>query len=155
MQAYSLNTRVDVTAGLPWLEVYVPENNPGVCSQEKNYLEERFGIARQNGRVKENNNCSMQTQQSPNSYIKNETHVYIYPPHLRHHEPLAFIKTGFCSPILNKFTFKSRQTFHRSPIHYSVEELRVFISRGLVSQDHDTIDEVDLKIDFLHFKLDR
>jgi len=54
---------------------------------------------------------------------------------------------GLLSPILNQFTFKSRQTFHRPPIHYSSDELLDFINQGLVAtQDDDVVDEVDLKV---------
>lgn len=154
MQAYSLNTRVDVTAGLPWLEVCTPGSKVTVDCQpettERSYLEERFGIAANKSGT--DNAGSSTREESPTA---SEPHQCIYPPHLRHHEPLAFVKSGFCSPILTKFTFKSRQSFHRPPIHYSKDELLAFIDRGLVSKQYDEIvDEVDLTIDLLHFTLD-
>jgi hypothetical protein len=141
LQAYSLSTRVDVTAGLPWLTVCVPGSQSAYTGGES-YLEERFGITGQGQNHDASGSCSQVPEESDN-----DTHQYIYPPHLRHHEPLAFLKTGLLSPILNQFTFKSRQTFHRPPIHYSSDELLDFINQGLVAtQDDDVVDEVDLKV---------
>lgn len=150
MQAYSLNTRVDITSGLPWLEVCVPDGQYSCACAEN--LEERFGIAG-DGVFQSDESAHMQGDcKIP---FKEEPH-HTYPPHLRHHEPLAFLKTGLLCQILDQFTFKSRQLFHRPPIHYSTDELIGFIEQGLVSKQHDAIvDEVDLKIDLLHFKLDR
>eukprot|EP00804_Cyclotella_cryptica_P024791 CCRYP_001753-RD/>CCRYP_001753-RD protein AED:0.03 eAED:0.03 QI:226/1/1/1/1/1/7/24/2613 len=149
MQAYSLNTRVDVTAGLPWLEVC----DPGVhfAGANADNLEERFGIA-----GKRNFQSDEREQMRGDSDIPlQDEQRQSYPPHLRHHEPLAFLKTGLLCEILDQFTFKSRQLFHRPPIHYSTEELIGFIEQGLVSkQDDAVVDEVELKIDSLHFKLD-
>ena len=153
MQAYSLNTRVDVTAGLPWLEVCNPMSESTLHVDGGNCLEELFGIA-ESDPYEDSKNCSAESQNKGKT--NNDTHRYIYPPHLRHHEPLAFVRKGNAAPILDKFTFKSRQLFHRPPIHYSDEELLSFIKQGLVSkQDDDIVDEVDLNIDLLHFTLDR
>jgi hypothetical protein len=156
MQAYSLNTRVDVSAGLRWLEVCIPTNKFAKVAESTRaltYLEERFGITPQENR--ERSTCSGSSESPNNSCAANETHQYIYPPYLRHHEPLAFMLTGFCSPILEKFTFKSLQSFHRPPIHYSSEELLAFINQGMVFREaSEMVDEVDLKIDLLHITLD-
>jgi hypothetical protein len=152
MQAYSLNTRVDVTAGLPWLEVCKPTSE-STRSFDSNFLGEKFGIMGQGSC--EDSNGSTEQRAGRGDSAQSETYQYIYPAHLRHHEPLAFLKTGFCSPILDKFTFKSRQSFHRPPIHYSKDELLMFIKRGMIlKQYEDMVDEVDLKIDLLHFTLD-
>ena len=59
-------------------------------------------------------------------------------------------------PILDKFTFQSRQLFHRPPIHYSTDELIRFVKRGLVvGQDEAAVDDIELQIDLLNFNLDR
>lgn len=159
MQAYSLNTRVDVTAGLPWLEVCAPIHKSTVDCQPdttaQSYLEQRFGIVAHDSQGANNVNSNYTGEGNRGPAAAEETHQYIYPAHLRHHEPMAFVRSGFCSPILNKFTFKSRQSFHRPPIHYSKEELLAFIDRGLVSRhDDEIVDEVDLTIDLLSFTLD-
>jgi len=58
-------------------------------------------------------------------------------------------------PILDKFTFQSRQLFHRPPIHYSTEELIRFVKQGLVvGQDEAAVDDIELQIDLLNFNLD-
>jgi hypothetical protein len=156
MQAYSLNTRVDISAGLRWLEVCIPKSIAEIAEPARalTYLEERFGIIPQENRQRSEGS---RPPESPNnsSCTATDAHQYIYPPHLRHHEPLAFMVTGFCTPILEKFTFKSLQSFHRPPIHYSSEELLAFINQGLVSrEENEMVDEVDLTIDLLHFTLD-
>jgi len=82
-------------------------------------------------------------------------HQNIYPPHLHHHEPLPFSKSGLLRPILNKFTFQSTQIFHRPPHHNSTQELIDFINQGLVvGQDDAAVDNIELLIDLLNFNLD-
>jgi hypothetical protein len=83
-------------------------------------------------------------------------HRQAYPPHLQFHEPLSFSKNGLLCPILDKFTFQSTQIFHRSPHHYSTQELLNFIDKGLVaSKDEAAVDSIELLIDLLNFNLDR
>lgn len=132
----------------------MPENEALMSNNlSDTYLEERYQTE---------NNASCDGPHTPHlqdqlSSFQNETRRYTYPPHLRHHEPLAFLQTGFCCPILNKFTFNSRQSFHRPPIHYSKDELLTFIKQGFFSKQDPylLVDEVDLKIDLLNFTLDR
>ncbi|KAL3827066.1 hypothetical protein ACHAXA_007573 [Cyclostephanos tholiformis] len=82
-------------------------------------------------------------------------HRQAYPPNLQFHEPLSFSKNGLLCPILDKFTFQSTQIFHRSPHHYSTQELLNFIDKGLVaSKDEAAVDSIELLIDLLNFNLD-
>ena len=88
--------------------------------------------------------------------MSDDNNRFVYLSHLRPHKPLAFSKSGILRPILDKFTFQSAQIFHRPPIHYSTQELMHFIKQGLaVGQDEAAVDEVELYIDLLDFKLDR
>ena len=129
----------------------MPGNESIKCNNlADTYLEKR-------GRIESKASCNApHTSDSRDHFRSSQKEAHKYPPHLRHHEPLAFLQTSFCSPILNKFTFKSRQSFHRPPIHYSKDELLAFIKQGLFcKQNDDMVDEVDLKIDLLNFTLDR
>lgn len=165
MEAYALSTHVDVNAGLPWLEVCMPSDPP---FHETIRLEERFGINHSAMHLsttevyKRSENLYLNGNDAINDHQTDggrddepQTHKFIYPQHLRHHEPLAFSKTGLLRPILDTFTFTSQQCFHRPPIHYSTEELVSFIKQGLfVRQDDAAVDHIELQIDLLSFKLD-
>ncbi|KAL9191115.1 hypothetical protein ACHAXT_000821 [Thalassiosira profunda] len=158
MAAYSVSTRVDVNIGLPWLEVGTPDLRP---LSPAIALEERFGI---NGSPDNNGHSSMQgsateekgSQRSNDEQGGNSSpRQHRYPAKLRHHEPMPFAKSGLLRPILDKFTFQSRQLFHRPPIHYSKEELHNFIEQGLItSEDEAPVDIIQLQIDALDFNLD-
>jgi len=160
MEAFALSTHIDVNAGLPWLEICTPGDRNVT---EALILEERYGIA---GNISEflTNAKSVDTDSNssrddPVSICDNSSsdrnHHFIYPENLRHHEPLAFCKTGILRPILDKFTFQSRQVFHRPPVHYSTEELHSFINQGLVHTQNETaVDHIELQIDLLLFNLD-
>jgi hypothetical protein len=148
MEAYSLSTQVnDVNLGLPWLEVCSPE---GYRPTHSAALEERFSINNSDSRtLNYNEQCDWQLNDE-------RDYKHIYPPHLRIHEPLSFIKSGLLRPILDKFTFQSSQIFHRPPHHYSTQELIYFMNQGLVvDQDEPAVDDVKLLIDLLNFNLDR
>jgi len=147
MEAYSLSTRVDdVNHGLPWLEVCSPEG----CPTHSAALEEKFSINNSDsGTLRFNEQC--------NRHLNDERNYrHIYPPHLRAHEPLSFLKSGLLRPILDKFTFQSSQIFHRPPHHYSTQELIHVMTQGLVvGQDEPAVDDIELLIDLLNFNLDR
>ena len=148
MEAYSLSTRVDdVNHGLPWLEVCSPEG----CPTHSAALEEKFSINNSDsGSLRFNEQC--------NRHLNDERNYrHIYPPHLRAHEPLSFLKSGLLRPILDKFTFQSSQIFHRPPHHYSTQELIHVMTQGLVvGQDEPAVDDnIELLIDLLNFNLDR
>lgn len=172
MEAYALSTHIDINAGLPWLEVCMPSDHH---AEETVLLQERFDIddifsspapamrnraQMQNSLSNGGSTLSANTEETHHSTFhehadEKQNHNYIYPLNLRHHEPLAFSKTGLLRPILDKFTFQSHQIFHRPPIHYSTEELISFINQGLVyQQDEVAVDHIELQIDLLHFKLD-
>lgn len=122
LQAYSLSTNVDITVGLPWLEVRSPESHPPDHHLSV-ALEERFGI--NDTAVLHNNEMDevdetrsgqedlSHQQQTDERDDSNSYHQYMYPLHLRHHEPMAFTKSGLLRPILDKFDFQSKQVFHR------------------------------------------
>lgn len=146
MEAFALSTHVDVDVGLPWLEVSVPGSRE---DSDDVLLEERFGISRHDSK----DSSRRKHATSDRTYFEN--HNFTYPAHLRHHEPLKFVNTGLLRSILDKFTFKSRQLFHRPPIHYSTDELVGFIKQGLVVREDDlSVDSIDIKIDVLNFNLD-
>lgn len=155
LEAYSLNSQIDISVGLPWLEVDLPA--PVERSlPEPTRLGVLFGISSPGqAEVK-----SFSEQDSSNSIDGEnmsaaDNYEWKYPPELRHHEPFAFREQKNIRPILNKFTCLSRQLFYRPPIHYSNEELKSFISQGLVIEQSGTIaDNIDLEIDLLQFNLD-
>ena len=141
MEAYSLSTRVDVNLGLPWLKVCPP-------STHSSSLEQSFVIKNKDSRKTDYKEKSCD--------VSDDNDQDVYPSHLRPHEPLAFSKSSILRTILDKFTFQSKQIFHRPPIHYSIQELTHFIKQGLaVGQDEAAVDDVELFIDLLDFKLDR
>mmetsp|Transcript_23361 Transcript_23361/g.49999 ORF Transcript_23361/g.49999 Transcript_23361/m.49999 type:complete len:691 (-) Transcript_23361:2-2074(-) len=156
MEAYSLNAHVDPNMGLPWLNVcshYRPVSDQAIA------LEERFGIydSTDNGLRSNENRDAVSPDNSKIFTQKHDgsTSSQKYPSYLRHHEPLAFAKSGLLRPILGQFTFQSRQLFHRPPIHYSTEELICFVKQGLVvRQDEAVVDDIELQIDLLNFNLD-
>ena len=137
MEAFSLSTRVDdVNHGLPWLEVYSPEGSRSINNSDS-------------GALHVNEQCNRQLNDE-------RDYRHIYPPHLRAHEPLSFLKSGLLRPILDKFTFQSSQIFHRPPNHYSAQELIHLMTQGLVvCQDEPAVDDIELFIDLLNFNLDR
>ena len=149
LEGYSLSTQVDVNIGLPWLEV----SSPGNCrSRETLALGDRFGISGIDG-LSSKDTVGSSPQQQDND---GTSHNFIYPLHLRHHEPLPFLKSGILRPILDRLTIQSTQTFHRPPIHYSSSELIRYMKQGLViSQDEAAVDDIELRIDLLNFNLDR
>ncbi|KAL7499599.1 hypothetical protein ACHAWT_007212 [Skeletonema menzelii] len=155
MEAYSLNSHVDIGVGLPWLEVDVPATVEPALPEPSSQLGVLFGISSPR-QVKE----SLSKQASSNSlHGENKSaaddYEWKYPPELRHHEPFAFREQKNIRPILKKFTCLSRQLFHRPPIHYSNEELKSFIAQGLVIEQCGSVaDDIDLEIDLLQFNLD-
>ncbi len=156
MEAYSLNSHVDVSVGLPWLEVDVPAPTEPIIPERTCHLGDLFGISSpRQSKVK-----NFSKQDSSNSFGGEskgtaKDYEWKYPPQLRHHEPFAFREQKNIRPILNKFTCLSRQLFHRPPIHYSNEELKSFIAQGLViEQSGSVVDDIDLEIDLLQFNLD-
>mmetsp|Transcript_4382 Transcript_4382/g.9134 ORF Transcript_4382/g.9134 Transcript_4382/m.9134 type:complete len:1753 (-) Transcript_4382:32-5290(-) len=155
MEAYSLNSHVDISVGLPWLEVDVPAPVEPVPLEPTSQLGVLFGISSpRQPEVK-----SISKQDSLNSLDgENKSaadYEWKYPPELRHHEPFAFREQKNIRPILNKSTCLSRQLFHRPPIHYSNEELKSFIAQGLgIEQSGSVVDDIDLEIDLLQFNLD-
>ena len=179
MEAFSHSTRVDVNVGLPWLEV-CSTIDVRLVTQQSVPLEERFGInesaVRQNtetseltwnddisvnleGRFGGNSSTSLHTSESDGTpTLSNERQgnsQHQYPPDLLPHQPLAFAKSGLLRPILDKFTFQSRQLFHRPPIHNSARELIHFMKQGLVvGQNEPAVDDTELHIDLLNFNLD-
>lgn len=165
MEAFSHNTRVDVNVGLPWLEVRSPYMK-SLVSQQSIPLAERFGINESVIPQKAENNeltWNDDTFVTPDERLGNDIIPYsdasddksIYPSGLRPHEPLAFVKSGLLRPILDKFTFQSRQLFHRPPVHNSKRELYHFLKQGLVvGQNEAAVDDTELHIDLLNFNLD-
>lgn len=146
MEAYSLNAHVDISVGLPWLEVNVPAAPiPTEKTCKTCHLEDLFGIA-----------PPKEIELKIGSIVDEEENKSNWPPSLRHHEPFAFMVQKNIRPIMNKFTCLSRQLFHRPPIHYSNEELKSFIKQGLVTleQRGPVVDDIDLEIDLLMFNLD-
>ena len=158
MEAYSLNSHVDISVGLPWLEVDVPAPaGPIIPEQMSSHLGDLFGIS--SPRQAEVNNMSKQDGSNPldgESKDSTDDYEWKYPPELRHHhEPFEFREQKNIRPILNKFTCMSRQLFHRPPIHYSNEEIKSFILQGLVmEQSGSVVDDIELEIDLLQFNLD-
>mmetsp|Transcript_17638 Transcript_17638/g.31626 ORF Transcript_17638/g.31626 Transcript_17638/m.31626 type:complete len:982 (-) Transcript_17638:14-2959(-) len=151
MEAYSLSTHVDPNVGLPWLDVCSSYNSPGYQAVA---LEERFGInSNENHDATSWNHEEKHGQQLGNEH-ECSTSSQKYPSYLRHHEPLAFAKSGLLRPILDQFTFQSKQLFHRPPIHYSIEELICFVKEGLVVDQDEAVDDIKLQIDLLKFNLD-
>ncbi len=157
MEAYSLNSHIDISVGLPWLEVDIPAPVEHILP-EPTRLGVLFGISS----PRQAEAKSFSEQDSPNSNSLDgenmsaaDNYQWKYPPELRHHEPFAFREQKNIRPILNKFTCLSRQLFYRPPIHYSNEELKSFISQGLIIEQNGTIaDSIDLEIDLLQFNLD-
>ena len=126
MEAYSLSTRVDVNLGLPWLEV-------------SDLRAHQFG----------------QEDSVQSHGERDDESRFCYLSRLQPHQPMAFFKSKLLRPILDKFTFQSTQIFHRPPIHYSTKELKHVIEQGLVvNQNAMAVDEIQLFIDLLSFKLD-
>jgi len=155
MEAYSLNSHVDINVGLPWLEVDVPSPAEPIIPERTNHLGDFFGIS--SPRQSKVKNYSKDSSNSFNGESNGAAKDYEwkYPLGLRHHEPFAFREQKNIRPILNKFTCMSRQLFHRPPIHYSNEELKSFIAQGLViEQSGSVVDDIDLDIDLLEFILD-
>ncbi len=155
MEAYSLSSQIDIGVGLPWLEVDAPapveRNLP-----EPTRLGVLFGISSpRQAEVKNFSERDSSTSLDGENMSAADNYEWKYPPELRHHEPFAFREQKNIRPILNKFTCLSRQLFYRPPIHYSNEELKSFISQGLVIEQSGTIaDNIDLEIDLLQFNLD-
>lgn len=90
-----------MNVGLPWLKVCLPGHTPS--HDQAVPLEERFGI---NDGAGISHNAKKSENERVNSKPPNRP---IYPSHLRHHEPLSFLKTGLLCPILDKFTFTVSQ----------------------------------------------
>ena len=174
MEAFSHSTRIDINVGLPWLEV-CSANIDRLVIQHSVPLEERFGInesvVRQLTETSEltwNDDVSANLEErfdastflnaddkSTSSDDRQDNSHHQYPSYLRSHEPLAFAKSSLLRPILDKFTFQSRQLFHRPPIHNSTRELVHFLKEGLVvGQNEVAVDDTELHIDLLNFNLD-
>lgn len=143
MEAYSLNAHVDISVGLPWLEVNVPAAQ--IPTEKTCHLEDLFGIT-----------PPKESELKVGSIVDEKENKSSWPPSLRHHEPFAFAVQKNIRPIMNKSTCVSRQFFHRPPIHYSNEELKRFIKQGLVTleQRGPVVDDIDLEIDLIGFNLD-